>query len=80
MELEIEELKEEISLLTEKVEILERKERQRKSMFYVKLLIKFVLLASAVYGAFKLYDYVVREVPNIMENKIKELNPLNKYM
>ena len=79
MEEEIRSLKEEISLLTSNVELLERKERQRKAMLWVKLLLKIVLILASIYGIYRAYDYLVKEVPNIMEEKIKELNPFSKY-
>ncbi len=79
MESEIEELREEVDLLTRKVELLEKKENQRKAMFYVKLLIKVILILVTIYGAYRAYDYVVKELPSIIDEKIKDLNPLKKY-
>ena len=75
MEQEISELKEEISLLTKKVEILENNEKKRKAFGYVKILIKIILTLAIIYGVYRGYEYVVKEIPNIMEEKIKDLNP-----
>ena len=79
MEREIEELKQELMILNKKVEILERKENTRRVISYVKVLVKVILIAALAYGAWRGYEYVVNEVPNIMEEKIKELNPLKKF-
>lgn len=76
---ELEELKEQVGLLTKKVEILEKKENKRKALIYAKILIKVIVILSIVYGCYRGYDYVVNEIPHIMEEKIKELNPLKKY-
>ena len=80
MELEIQELKEQISVLTEKVEILEKKENRRKAFTYAKILIKVILIIVTIFSIYQGYQYLVKELSNIMEEKIKELNPLNKYM
>ena len=79
MEREIEELKQELMILNKKVEILERKENTRRVISYVKVLVKIILIMALAYGAWRGYEYVVKEVPNIMEEKIKELNPLKKF-
>lgn len=79
MEREIEELKQEIVVLTKKVEMLEKKENQRRIAFYLKLLFKIILIGLFAYGVWRGYEYVSKEIPNIMEEKIKELNPLKKF-
>lgn len=79
MEREIEELKREITVLTKKVEMLEKKENQRRITFYLKLLFKIILIGLFAYGVWRGYEYVSKEIPNIMEEKIKELNPLKKF-
>ena len=79
MEEEILELKEEIGLLREKVNILERKENNRKAYGYLKILSKIILIGVLAYGGYRAYRYVIDELPNIIEEKIKDLNPLKKF-
>ncbi len=78
MEKELDDLRDEIDYLTKRIETLESAENKRKAAFYIKLLVKIVLVCLFAYGVWRGYDYVVHEVPNIMEEKIKELNPLKK--
>ncbi len=78
MEEEINELHDEILYLTKRIESLESAEKRRKAGIYIKILIKVILIGLFVYGIWRGYDYVVHEIPNIMEEKIKELNPLKK--
>lgn len=79
MEEEIEELKEEVMLLTRKVELLEKKDNHRRAYSYAKILIKLILTLLVCFGLYLGYHYVVNELPNMIEDKIKELNPLKKY-
>lgn len=79
MEEEILELKEEINLLTRKVEILEKKENNRKAFGYLKILIKIILVGALSFGVYWGYKYLINELPNIIEEKIKDLNPLKKF-
>jgi hypothetical protein len=78
MEEELNDLRDEIDYLTKRIETLESAENRRKAAFYIKLLVKVVLIVLFAYGLWRGYDYVVHEIPNIMEEKIKELNPLKK--
>ncbi len=75
---ELEELKEEVELLNRKVHILEKKENKRKAMVYVKILVKIIITLAIIYGVYRGYEYVVKEIPHIMEEKIKELNLVKK--
>ena len=77
MEEEILELREEVELLTRKVELLEKKENHRKAYAYLKILGKVLLTLAISYGVYWGYKYVVDELPNIIVNKVKEANPLN---
>ena len=79
MEEEILELREEVSLLTKKVELLEKKENRRKAYTYLKILAKILLYAALAYGAYWGYKHIVNELPNVIEEKIKDLNPFKKY-
>lgn len=78
MENEIVELKEEIDILNERISFLEKKNRERQAYTYIKILIKVILLFALIFGIWRGYEYVVHEIPKIMEEKIKELNPLKK--
>ena len=78
MEDEVLELKEEIDFLSQRIEILEKNEKKRQAFFYVKILIKIVLLLAVVYGLWRGYEYIVNEIPKIMEEKINEINPIKK--
>ena len=78
MDNEVMELKEEIEFLSKRIETLEKSESRRKAFVYTKILIKVVLLLATVYGVWRGYEYVVNEIPNIMEEKIKEINPIKK--
>ena len=58
-----------------RVNELEKSNNRRKAYGYVKLLVKVFLILSVVYGIWYGYNYVTREVPNLIEDKIKEINP-----
>ncbi len=73
MEDEIMELKEEIGFLSHRIEILEKTEKKRHAFFYVKILVKVILILLSVYGIWKGYEYLSKEIPSIMEEKIKEI-------
>ena len=79
MERELEELKEEVSLLTKKVEILEKKENRRKAATYVKILFKVILIIAVIYGAYWGYNYVSKELPNIIVEKVKDMS-ITKFL
>ena len=72
------ELKEEISILEERILSLEKIEKRRKAFNYTKILIKVLLFLGIIYGIWYGYNYVVNEIPHIMEEKIKEINPLKE--
>ena len=72
---EVLELKEEIEILNKRIGILEKKENRRRAFTYIKVLVKVLLIGAIAFGIWKGYEYVVHEVPNMMEEKIKELNP-----
>ncbi len=77
MEDKIDELMEEIDILSRKVEILEKKENNRKAFSYVRLLVKIIVILLSAYGIWRGYEYIVNETPKIIEEKIREINPLN---
>lgn len=69
---ELNELQEQVRLLEDRVYVLERQEATRKVKTWVKILFKVLLLVALVVGAFYAYNYVVDELPKLIENKIKE--------
>jgi hypothetical protein len=75
MESELEELRKEVELLSNKVELLEQGEKKRKVGIYVKLLVKLAVLLFTIYGAFRAYDYLVTEIPKMLQEKINDAIP-----
>lgn len=78
MEKEIEKLEQEVTLLKKKISILEAKENKRQAFKYLKIFVKLALTIVLLFGIWKGYNYVVNELPNIMEEKINDLNPIKK--
>lgn len=74
----IEELKEEIAVLKKRISILERKENNRRALNYIKIIIKVILIVTFIFGIWRGYEYLVHEIPNMMEDKIKDLNPFKR--
>ncbi len=72
---EVMELREEIDVLKERINVLEKQERNRKTLNYVKLGIRLIIFLAAIYGALKGYEYLSKEVPQLINDKIKEINP-----
>lgn len=75
---ELLELKNEIEILNQRISVLEKVESRRKAMFYLKTLVKIILIGAIIFGIWRGYEYVVHEIPNLMEEKINELNPFKK--
>ena len=73
MEDEIDELKEEIKNLNERIDALEKVNRHRKAFKYAKAILKVCLLLLSVYAIWRGYEYVVNEVPKVVDEKIKEI-------
>ena len=79
MENNILELKNEIEILERRIERLEKIETRKKLFSYTKVIIKGLLISAIMFGIWYGYNYVVHEIPNIIENTIKEKIPfLNK--
>lgn len=74
MENEVLELRKEIEILTKRIEILEGKENKRKAFVYTKMLVRIILILLIIYGVWTGYQYLVNEIPKIMEDKINEIN------
>jgi len=75
---DIEKLEEEIIILKKRISVLERKENNRKALSYIKIIIKVILIVAFLFGIWRGYEYLVHEIPNMMEEKIKDLNPFKK--
>ncbi len=72
---EIENLEEEIELLKKRISILEKSENRRRAAKYLSIIFKILMILIVCFGIWKAYDYVVNGIPNMMEEKIKSLNP-----
>ena len=78
MEDNISELEEEIKLLKKRISILEGKENRRKAIGYAKIIIKIVFTVSFIFAIWKGYNYIIKEVPKLIENEVNNLNPIRK--
>lgn len=72
------ELQNEVDMLNKRISALEKKENRRRSLSYLKLVIKLLLIGAIIFGIWRGYEYVVHEIPNMMEEKIKDLNPFKR--
>jgi hypothetical protein len=77
MEAEIQKLRDEVKYLSRKVDILEKKEKNRVAMSYLKILIKVIVIGALSYGIYWGYRYVVNELPNVVVEKVKDLSILD---
>ena len=75
MDSEVMELEDEIKVLKARVSELEKSNNRRRAYGYIKLLVKICMIGLIIYGIWQGYDYATREVPNLIEDKIKEINP-----
>ena len=75
---ELLDLKNEVEILNKRISVLEKHENRRKSLAYLKVLIKMILIGAIIFGIWRGYEYVVHEIPNMMEEKIKSFNPFKK--
>ena len=76
MESEITELRKEIKILNERVNELEKSNNKRKAYAYFKAFVKICLILLTLYGLWWGYNYVSKELPKILDEKIKEIKPL----
>lgn len=76
--MDINELEQEIEVLKKRVNILEKKESHRAAYKYIRIILKIILYAAAAFMLWKGYDYVVNGIPNMLNEKIQELNPFRK--
>lgn len=72
------ELQNEVEVLTKRIEVLEKRDNRRRSMSYIKITIKIILILAIIFGIWRGYEYVVHEVPNVIEEKIKDSIPFLK--
>ena len=75
---EVMDLKNEIELLNERISILEKRDSRRRSLSYLKIIIKILIIGAIIFGIWRGYEYVVNEIPHMMEEKINDLNPFKK--
>ena len=71
---DIDSLKNEIKVLKKRVEILENNENKRKITKNVRIIFKICLCLAFVYGIYRSYNYIQNIIPNMIENKVKEIN------
>ena len=72
----VEDLEQEIKILKKRIEILENIENKRKIYKNIHLIIKICLFLLIIYGIYQGYEYITKNIPNIIENQIKEINIL----
>ena len=75
---EIEKLEAEVVLLKKRIDVLEKRENRRKALGYLKVLVKVLVIGALIFGVWKGYDYIVNGIPNLVEEKIKDINPFKK--
>ena len=75
---EVMDLKNEIELLNERISILEKRDSRRRSLSYLKIIIKILIIGAIIFGIWRGYEYVVNEIPHMMEEKINDFNPFKK--
>ena len=75
---DIDELEDEIEYLKKRVSILEKKDNRRTSFKYLKIIIKILFFVLFIFGIWKGYDYVVNGLPNMINDKIREINPFKR--
>ena len=54
---------------------MEGKENRRKAWGYFKIIVKIVIVLLIVFGIWKAYDYVSNDVPKLIEDKVRSINP-----
>ena len=75
---DIDELEDEIEYLKKRVSILEKKDNRRTSFKYLKIIAKILFWGLILFGIWRGYDYVVNGLPNMINEKIKEINPFKR--
>ena len=68
---ELDELQEQVRILEDRVYALERHESSRRIGKLVKSLISIFIVLAVGYGLIKGYSYVTKELPKVIEEKIK---------
>ena len=75
---DLELLKEEVKYLKKRIEVLEKTENHRRVNRYIRAIIKILAILFLAFAVWRGYDYVVNNIPKIIEEKIKSFNPLKK--
>lgn len=71
MDEDIDELKEEITYLKKRIDILEKTERKRKAFKSLRIIIKILFYGLIIFGIWKTYDYLTNEVPNMVSEEVE---------
>ena len=71
MDENIDELKEEITYLKKRIDILEKTERKRKAFKSLRIIIKILFYGLIIFGIWKAYDYLTNEVPNMVSEEVE---------
>ena len=76
MNKELEELRNEVKVLKERVNVIERRERNRKTRRIIAIIFKVILYAAILIAIWIGYQYITN-IPSLIGEKIKEANPLS---
>ncbi len=74
---ELAELKNQMAIMNEKLTIFEKMEKRRKIMSIVKVIFRLIIILVSVYFGIKGYEYLKDELPNIINEKIKDIDITN---
>ena len=74
---ELAELKNQMAIMNEKLTVFEKMEKRRKIMSVVKVVFRLIIILASVYFGIKGYEYLKDELPNIINEKIKDIDISN---
>ena len=69
---ELEELEEQVKLLEDRIYVLERRDASRRARGWLKILFNLLLIGAVIFGVFYAYNYVINDLPKLIENQVKE--------
>ena len=64
---------EKIKELENRLYAIERREASRKVGKSIKLLLTFITILAIAYGGIKAYNYITNELPQVVNNNIKDI-------
>ena len=76
--MDIKELEQEIAILQKRVNNLERKENRRVAYKNIRIVLKMLFYGLIIFALWRGYDYIVNGIPDMLNNKIQEINPFKK--